>query len=67
MQEQELLNYLMTVLDLNDFSIVVLPDNLSELDLLYARNILKTNAYLYYNDDLYSNFLPNYKRLNDTI
>lgn len=60
-------NYLMTVLDLDDFSIVVLPDNLSELDLLYARNILNTNAYLYYNDDSYSKFLPNYKRLNATI
>ena len=60
-------NYLMTVLDLDDFSIVVLPDNLSELDLLYARNILNNNAYLYYNDDSYSKFLPNYKRLNATI
>ncbi len=59
-------NYLMTVLDLDDFSIVVLPDNLTELDLLYARNILTANAYLYYDDDSYSKILTSYKRLNTT-
>ena len=57
-------SYLMTILDLSDFSIVVLPNGLTELELMYARNVLPSSAYIYYTDDSYADTLLNYKKLN---
>lgn len=54
---------LMTILELTDFSVVIIPDGLTAMQLNYVRNVLPNNTYLHYTDDTYADYFQNINKL----